>query len=182
MTAENERNAPARPRIARALPGEEDRSAANARMIAMLTRPDPGPVAAHLALLHFTGRRSGRGYTVPAGVHRISGALCIATGSPWRHNFAAGADGELTWSGKRTGARFDLVTEPERTARGYLELYERYGAEAATRRLGITVDDGLAPTLDDFRAAVTGIPLALVTVTLHTGDTNELATNERTAR
>ncbi|MER7394193.1 hypothetical protein ABT381_01580 [Streptomyces sp. NPDC000151] len=188
MTAGDERTAVTRPRIARALPGDEDRAAANARMTALLTRPDPGPVAAHLALLHFTGRRSGRGYTVPAGVHRIGDALYIASGSAWRHNFSGGADGELTWRGKRTAARFELVTDPEPTARGYLELYERYGAEAARRRLGITVDDSRsAPTLEDFRAAVTGIPLALVTVTLaddtgDTGGTGELAKNERTAR
>ncbi|POX42876.1 hypothetical protein C3486_03050 [Streptomyces sp. Ru73] len=183
MTAGNERAATVRPRITRALPGAEDRATANARMIALLARPDPGPVAAHLALLHFTGRRSGHAYTVPAGVHRIGSALYVATGSSWRHNFNPAAEGELTWNGKRTAARFALVTDPELTARGYLELYERYGAEAAQRRLGITVDDsGPAPALEDFRAAVTGVPLALVTVTLGTGGTDELAMNERTSR
>ncbi|WP_051745030.1 hypothetical protein [Streptomyces yerevanensis] len=183
MTAIEQTTAPGA-RVTRTLPGDEDRAAANARMNTLLSRPDPGPVAAHLALLHFTGRRSGRPYTVPAGVHRLDGALYIATGSSWRHNFRAGADGELTWQGKRTAARFELVTDPETTARGYLQLYERYGAEAAQRRLGITVADGPAPGLDDFRAAVTGIPLALVAVTLatDTGDTTELAANERTSR
>ncbi|WP_328930695.1 hypothetical protein OG429_40875 (plasmid) [Streptomyces sp. NBC_00190] len=171
------------PRVARALPGAEDRAAANARMIAILSRPDPGPVAEHLALLHFTGRRSGGAHTVPAGVHRLADGLVIATGSAWRHNFAGGADGELTWRGRREPVRFELVTDPERTARGYLELYERYGAEAAHRRLGILVaEDGPAPTLDDFRAAVAGIPLALVAVTATTSDTTELAMNERTSR
>ncbi|MFG2463681.1 hypothetical protein ACGFWE_42525 [Streptomyces sp. NPDC048523] len=185
MTAIGQMTAPGA-RITRTLPGEEDRAAANARMIAILSRPDPGPVAAHLALLHFTGRRTGRAYTVPAGVHRLGGALHLATGSSWRHNFQAPADGELTWNGKRTAARFELVTDSETTARGYLELYEHYGAEAAQRRLGIVVADGPTPTLDDFRAAVTGIPLALVAVThataTDTGDTTELAVNERTSR
>ncbi|MFF8013767.1 hypothetical protein [Streptomyces sp. NPDC007929] len=171
-------------RITRPPTGGEDRAAANARMTALLSGPDPGPVAAHLALLHFTGRRTGRAYTVPAGVHRVDGALYIATGSAWRHNFRTETAGELTWNGKRTAARFALVTDPEATARGYLELYERYGAEAAQRRLGISVSDGPAPGLDDFRAAVTGIPLTLVAVTLATepGDPTELAVNERTSR
>ncbi|MBT2493471.1 hypothetical protein J7E96_34215 [Streptomyces sp. ISL-96] len=183
MTAPAERTPTTSLRIARALPDAEDQAAANARMIAILARPDPGPVAAHLALLHFTGRRSGRAFTVPAGVHRIGGALYIASGSSWRHNFAAGADGEFTWRGQRTRARFELVTDTELTARGYQELYERYGPEAAQRRLGIVVDeDGPAPTLDDFRAAVTGIPLALVAVTADTGGITELAMNERTSR
>ncbi|MFJ7081876.1 hypothetical protein ACIQU8_01360 [Streptomyces griseus] len=164
--------------ITRVLPSAEERAAANARMIAVLSGPDPGPVAEHLALLHFTGRRSGRAHTVPAGVHRIGGALFIATGSLWRHNFTDGAAGEITWRGSRLPVRFALVTDAEQTARGYHDLYERYGAEAAQRRLGITVADGTTPTLAAFRAAATGIPLALVSVT----PTTESVMNERTSR
>ncbi|WP_331723223.1 hypothetical protein OHB07_38470 (plasmid) [Streptomyces sp. NBC_00111] len=165
--------------ISRALRGAEEQAAANARMIAVLTGPEPGPVAEHLALLHFTGRRSGRAHTVPAGVHRIGGALFVATGSAWRHNFTDGAPGEITWRGRRTPVHFTLVTDLEQTARGYHDLYERYGAEAAQRRLGIVVAPAAAPpTLADFRAAATGIPLALVAVT----PTDESITNERTSR
>ncbi|MGW4255335.1 hypothetical protein ACWEK7_28185, partial [Streptomyces californicus] len=53
-----------------------------------------------------------------------------------------------------------------------------YGPEAAQRRLGITVDAAATPTPADFRAAVTGIPLALVAVDLLTAS----VTNERTSR
>ncbi|TJZ52133.1 hypothetical protein FCH28_20115 [Streptomyces piniterrae] len=180
QSARSAQSAAAGPRITRALPGAEDRAAANARMIAILSKPDPGPVAEHLALLHFTGRRSGRLLVVPAGVHRLDGRLVVATGSAWRHNFAGGADGGLTWRGRRSPARFELITDPELTARGYLELYERYGPEAGRRRLGIAVT--AQPTLDDFRAAVADAPLALVAVSADLGDTTELAMNERTSR
>ncbi|MFI9189738.1 hypothetical protein ACIG0A_10585 [Streptomyces californicus] len=166
------------PVISRVLPPVAERAAANARMVALLTGPEPGPVAEHLALLHFTGRRSGAAHTVPAGLHRVEGGLFVATGSPWRHNFAGGAPGEITWRGNRSPVRFTLVTDAERTARGYHELYERYGPEAAQRRLGITVDAAATPTPADFRAAVTGIPLALVAVDLLTAS----VTNERTSR
>ncbi|MFF4361104.1 hypothetical protein [Streptomyces sp. NPDC001604] len=184
MTAPG-RPALAVPRISRAPRDDKEQAAANARITALLSRPDPGPVATHLALVHFTGRRSGRPYTVPAGVHRLDGALYLATSSPWRHNFTPAADGELTWQGRRTPARFRLVTDPGLTARGYLELWQRYDRESGPRRLGITVADGPEPTLDDFRAAVAGIPLTLVAVTLKTADTAdtaELAVNERTSR
>ncbi|MGW3124397.1 hypothetical protein ACWDBW_46115 [Streptomyces sp. NPDC001107] len=170
------------PRISRAPRDDKEQAAANARMTALLSRPDPGPVATHLALVHFTGRRSKRPYTVPAGVHRLDGALYLATSSSWRHNFTPAADGELTWQGRRVWARFRTVTDPGLTARGYLELWQRYGREAGPRRLGITVTDGPEPTLDDFRAAVAAIPLTLVAVTAETGDTAELAVNERTSR
>ncbi|MGX2993087.1 hypothetical protein JNUCC64_02140 [Streptomyces sp. JNUCC 64] len=177
MNAGTEAGAAAGPGISRVLPAAEERAAANARMIAVLTGTDPGPVAEHLALLHFTGRRSGHRYTVPVGVHHIGGALFIATGSAWRHNFTDGASGEITWRGSRTPAHFALVTDLEQTARGYHDLYERYGAEAAQRRLGIVAHADTL-TLADFRAAVTGIPIALVAVT----PTTEPVVNERTFR
>ncbi|MGC0210534.1 hypothetical protein [Streptomyces levis] len=152
------------PVVVRDLPEGEERAAADARMRELLSAPAPGQVAERLALLHFTGRRSGRPYTVPAGVHALGGALVVATGSAWRHNFAGGSAGELTWRGQRRPVRFTLVDDVERTAHGYLELYRRYG-EAAPRRLGIAVRGEGAPGLGAFRAAVTRQGLSLVEVT-----------------
>ncbi|MFI5527161.1 hypothetical protein ACIA8O_01270 [Kitasatospora sp. NPDC051853] len=152
--------------VRRALPGGPDRDGADDRMRELLALPDPGPVARHLALLHFTGRRSGRPYTVPAGVHRLDGGLVVATGSGWRHNFAGGAAGELTWQGLRGPVRFRLDGDAERTARGYLELYRRYG-DAAGRRLGVVVT--AVPDLAAFRAAVAADGLALVDVVPEAG-------------
>ncbi|MFE9440803.1 hypothetical protein ACFYO2_17720 [Streptomyces sp. NPDC006602] len=151
------------PRVVRDLPEGEDRAAADARMRELLARPEPGPVAERLALLHFAGRRSGRPYTVPAGVHTLGDALVVATGSGWRHNFAGGTEGGLTWRGQRRPVRFALVDDAERTARGYLELYRRYG-EAAPRRLGIAVRGEGTPGLDEFREAVARHGLCLVEV------------------
>ncbi|MFJ3335874.1 hypothetical protein [Streptomyces sp. NPDC086766] len=156
--------------VVRDLPEGEERAAADARMRDLLARPNPGPLAERIALLHFTGRRTGRPYTVPAGVHTLGGDLVVATGSGWRHNFEGGARGALTWRGRNLPARFALMTDVERIARGYLELYRRYG-EAAPRRLGIAVRGGEAPGLEAFREAVVRRGLSLVTVeTAGTGD------------
>ncbi|MEU3848238.1 hypothetical protein [Streptomyces sp. NPDC029554] len=151
------------PVVVRDLPAGEERAAADARMRELLSAPAPGPLADRLVLLHFTGRRSGRPYTVPAGVHALGDLLVVATGSGWRHNFAGGSAGELTWRGQRRPVRFTLVDDVERTAHGYLELYRRYG-EAAPRRLGIAVRGEGAPGLEAFRAAVTRQGLSLVEV------------------
>jgi len=96
MTAATGNPAPAAARITRAPRDAKEQAAANARMSALLSRPDAGPAATHLALVHFTGRRSKRPYTVPAGVHRLDGALYLATSSSWRHNFTDATDAELT--------------------------------------------------------------------------------------
>ncbi|MEZ7004874.1 hypothetical protein VM636_14475 [Streptomyces sp. SCSIO 75703] len=151
------------PVVVRDLPQGAERDAADARMKELLARPEPGPAAERLVLLHFTGRRSGRPYTVPAGVHTLGGALVVATGSGWRHNFAGGSAGELTWRGERRPVRFALVDDAERTARGYLELYRRYG-DTAPRRLGIAVRGEGTPGLGAFRDAVVRDGLSLVEV------------------
>ncbi|MFE8989465.1 hypothetical protein ACFYMI_16830 [Streptomyces collinus] len=155
------------PVVVRELPQGPERAAADARMRELLSGPAPGPVAERLALLHFSGRRSGRPYTVPAGVHTLGGALVVATGSGWRHNFAGGSPGELTWRGQRLPVRFTLVDDAERSARGYLELYRRYGEEAP-RRLGLAVRGAGRPALAEFREAVGRHGLSLVEVTLLT--------------
>ncbi|MBB6418538.1 hypothetical protein [Streptomyces sp. AK010] len=155
------------PVVVRELPEGPERAAADARMRELLSGPAPGPVAERLALLHFSGRRSGRTYTVPAGVHTLGDALVVATGSGWRHNFAGGSPGELTWRGQRRPVRFTLVDDAERSARGYLQLYRRYG-EQAPRRLGLAVRGEGAPALAEFREAVERHGLSLVEVTLLT--------------
>ncbi|WP_328425503.1 hypothetical protein [Streptomyces sp. NBC_00443] len=175
------------PVVVRDLPQGAERDAADVRMRELLSRPEPGPVAERLALLHFTGRRSRRPYTVPAGVHTLGGALVVATGSGWRHNFAGGSAGELTWRGQRRPVRFALVDDADHTARGYLELYRRYG-DAAPRRLGIAVRGEGTPGLDEFREAVARHGLSLVEVTHVTrvpdenGAPTSDAANERTPR
>ncbi|WP_328478283.1 hypothetical protein OHS71_08080 [Streptomyces sp. NBC_00377] len=168
------------PVVVRDLPDGPERTAADARMRELLSRPDPGPVAARVALLHFTGRRTGRAYTVPAGVHTLDGELVVATGSAWRLNFAGGADGALTWRGEHRPVRFELVTDEARVARGYLELYRRY-EDAAPRRLGIAVRGEGNPGLPEFRAAVAGHRLSLVTVSPGLPEAIDTA-NERTSR
>jgi hypothetical protein len=155
--------------VERAVPDAEDREQANAQMRDLLSGPNPGPAGQRIALLHFTGRRSGRRFVVPAGIHELGGRLVVATGSGWRHNFAGGADGELTWRGRRGPARFRLVDDVERVAAGYLELVERYGPELAQRRLGIVLNVDRTPTLEQLRDAVSRCGLALVEVQTELG-------------
>jgi hypothetical protein len=155
--------------VQRAVPDEDEREQSNKEMRALLERPDPGPIAERLVLLHFHGRRSGREFTVPAGVHEVDGQFVIATGSAWRFNFAGGVDGEITWRGRRQGARFTLVEAEDSVVRGYSDLVSRYGREVAERRLGLVINVDRTPTDDELRAAVQRGELALVTVGLKEG-------------
>ncbi|TYB39197.1 hypothetical protein FXF50_08085 [Micromonospora sp. AP08] len=154
------------PAVERAAPDPAGQPGTDDRMRALLSRPDPGPVAERLVLLHFQGRRTGRRFDVPVGLHRLGEDLVVATGSPWRHNFVGGAPAEVTWRGRRRPARLRLVTSAERTAHGYWRLLHRYGLTDGPRRLGVVVNVDRAPTLDEVRHAVDHSGLSLVEVEL----------------
>ena len=152
--------------VERAVPDVANRVDADQQMRALLSRPDPGPPGERLVLLHFRGRRTGRHFEVPAGLHRLGDGLFVATGSGWRHNFAGGLAAEVTWRGRRRPAVLRLVASADRTAAGYLELIGRYGTEAARRRLGIVINVDRMPVLDEVRDAVHRCGLSLVEVWL----------------
>ena len=71
-----------------------------------------------LALLSFTGRRSGRLYTVPVGYHELDGHGVVMTASPWRANLRGGADVEVVHNGRRIPMRAESDRGPARRGAG----------------------------------------------------------------
>ena len=104
---------------------------------AALQRGRPEEVAGQIALLHFTGRRSGKGYSVPAGCRLIQGRTAVLTSSGWRVNFRGGQDFEVTLKGVRRRAHGELVEDPAQVvavgARGAAAMAVSIGARAGSR-------------------------------------------------
>ena len=125
-----------------------------------------GRAGDQLLVLHYTGRRTGRRFDVPAGYHLVDGVPTVFTNSGWRHNFAGGADVEVTSGGRRRAGRATLVTDPPTVAGVYRRLIDEIGWRAAQRRMGIRVTVGRAPTLEELQDAVTRSGLSLVRLDL----------------
>lgn len=123
-------------------------------------------VSEALLLLHYSGRRTGRAYTVPAGYHWIDGQLSLLTNSGWRHNFEGGCDIEVTYRGERRPAFAELVSDPAEVASLYHDMIGELGVEQAQRRLGIRVNVDRAPTRDELRDAVVRSGLSVVRLDL----------------
>jgi len=122
-----------------------------------LLRSSVGAKIHELALLEFTGRRSGKRYTVPVGFHEIDGDVLILTSSAWRVNLRGGADVELIHDGERRRMRAELIEDADEVARIYSALIERIGlkeAKATTVGLDVLVDR--VPTTEEIREAVGG--------------------------
>ncbi|MGW0606910.1 hypothetical protein [Streptomyces sp. NPDC002644] len=123
-----------------------------------------GGAAANLLLLHFTGRKSGRRYDLPAAQQRVDGRLCVFTNSGWRANFRGGADIEVTLHGKRRPMRATLEENPATVARVYAGLLQDLGPGKANR-LGITVTVDRQPTLEELTDAAHRHGLSIITLT-----------------
>ena len=156
----------ARPAVERVRPPLLLVRLANPVMRRLLASPLHALASSQLLLLHFTGRRSGRRYSVPVGYHDLDGVPSVLTNSGWRLNFRGGADIEVTLRGRRRPARATLVEDPATVAAVYQDTTDRLGWRAAQRRLGIRINVGRAPTRDELVEAVRASGLAIVRLQL----------------
>jgi hypothetical protein len=109
-----------------------------------------------LALLSFTGRRSGRLYTVPVGYHEIDGHGVVMTASPWRVNLRGGADVEVEHNGRRMPMRAELIEDPHEVAQVYSALLRKIVLSKAKLEIGLEVIGDTIPTDEEIEEAVGG--------------------------
>jgi hypothetical protein len=122
-----------------------------------LLRSSVGASIHDVALLEFTGRRSGKRYAVPVGYHDLDGDILVLTASPWRLNFRGGADVELVHDGERRQMRAELIEDADEVASIYHSLIERIGVDAAkATTIGLEVLVSRVPTVEEIREAVGG--------------------------
>jgi hypothetical protein len=92
-----------------------------------------------LAVLQFTGRRSGRAYRVVAGWYRLDGQEFAVTPARWRANLEGGAPLTVTNRGRPRPGCGRLVTDPVVVTDAVQRLMDR-GTSA--RALGLAVAAG----------------------------------------
>jgi hypothetical protein len=80
-----------------------------------------------LALLRFTGRRSGRTYCFPVGVLSVRGRRIITSRRSWQSNFNGGMDCDVLLDGGWQRVRAERVPDVDETADLFSELIETFG-------------------------------------------------------
>ena len=118
------------PAVSIAHPPEGLLRAVNPAVKFLLGTPLGGSLRRQMMVLNFTGRKSGRQYSVPVGAHRLDTALYALASAGWTANFRDGADADLS----------------HRAA-------ESYGAKTAQRMMGLKFRDNRVPTLEEFTEA-----------------------------
>lgn len=134
----------------------------NAVMRGLLTSPLHSLAGDRLALLCYSGRKSGRSFRTPVGVHDVDGTLVTLTSSGWRHNFRGGAPVTLRRNGRDLPMTATLVDDPGQVAGFYATLIERLGHDRAGRRLGVRINVDRVPTREELADAARRSGLSVV--------------------
>jgi len=156
-----------RPAVERNQPPEGPFIVINALMRRLLTSPLHTLVGDRIALMSYTGRKSGRHLCTPVGVHDIDGGLVTLTSSRWRHNFQDGAPVTLRRGGRDLFLTATLLDDPDQVADVYSALINRYGYDKAGRRLGVRINVNRAPTHDELADAARRSGLSVISYQDH---------------
>jgi hypothetical protein len=120
----------------------------------LVRTPLAGPLREQMMVVSFTGRKTGRRFSIPLSAHRIDNDLYAITSAGWKYNFRDGADAEALHKGKTTAMRGELISDPAVVADLCKRTAESYGVKRAQLMMGLKFRDGRVPTLEEFREAV----------------------------
>jgi hypothetical protein len=131
----------------------------------LLRTPLAGAARDQMMVIHVTGRRTGRRYSIPVSAHQLDGALYALTSAPWKNNFRDGATAEVLHRGTTTTMRGELITDPAVVADLSHRCAEKYGAKKAQRMMGLKFRDDRVPTLAEFTEEATRDHMAAIRLT-----------------
>jgi hypothetical protein len=134
----------------------------NPILSALLRTPLAGPARKQLMVLSFTGRKTGRPYSIPVSAHLIDHDLYALTGATWKQNFRGGAAAQVVYDGKTTAMRGELIRDRAVVSDLFLRCAQGYGVQRAQRMTGLKFRDQRMPTLDEFAEAVDRLHLAAI--------------------
>lgn len=131
----------------------------------LLHTPFAGPARQQLMVLDFTGRKSGRRFSIPLTAHLIDGILYALTGATWKYNFRDGTTAQVLHGGKTTTMRGELIENRLLVTDLYYRCVEFYGVAHAERVMGMAFRDHRMPTRDQFAQAVAELHLMAIRFT-----------------
>jgi hypothetical protein len=137
----------------------------NPFMKLLLRTPFAGPARNQLMVVNFTGRKSGRPYSIVLSAHVIDGILYALTGKSWKINFRDGAAAQVLHDGKTTTMRGELITDKAHVVDLFARCAESYGVKRAERTMGLGFRDHQMPTRDQFAEAVDQLNLRAIRFT-----------------
>jgi hypothetical protein len=116
-------------------------------------------------VLNFTGRKTGRQFTLPVSAHVIDNDLYALTGAAWKQNFRGGAPAKVVYDGKTTDMRGELIRDLDVVPDLYLKCVQSYGVKRAQRTIGVKFREQRIPTREEFAEAADRLHLGAIRFT-----------------
>jgi hypothetical protein len=113
----------------------------------------------------FSGRKSGKQFSIPVSAHYIDGQLYVLLSAGWKHNFRDGAPATVLHAGKTSTMQGQLISEPAAVAALAHRAADSYGPKKAQRSMGLKFRDDAVPSVDEFTAAASRLGLAAIRLT-----------------
>jgi hypothetical protein len=156
------------PAVIVAHPPEAMLRAINPMLRFLLRTPLMGPMRKAMMVLSFTGRKSGRRYSVPVSAHQLDGELYALAGAAWRLNFRGGASAEVLHAGTSTTMQGELIEDAATVGELSRRVAEGYGVKGAQRMMGLKFRDQRIPTTEEFTEAARTNHIGAVRFTITT--------------
>jgi hypothetical protein len=118
-------------------------------VLRVLLRTPVGRAIRPFGLLEFSGRRSGRRYRIPVGIHEVDDAQVVVTPAAWRASFRGGTPVDVWHRGVRRTLTGTLDDDRERVAAMLRSLAARRGSLAP---IGVVIPPGHEITAADVAA------------------------------
>src|SRR6202012_6007060 len=93
----------------------------------VLHTPLAGPARNQFLVVNFTGRKSGKPYSIVLSAHLSDAILYAMTGATWKANFRDGAPAQVLHCGKTPATRGELITDRAPVADLYARCAEGCG-------------------------------------------------------
>jgi hypothetical protein len=116
-------------------------------------------------VLRFTGRKSGKAFSIPVSAHHLDGDLYAIMEAGWKHNFTDGLPADVVHAGKTTPMTGQLIKDPDAVADIGFRVATCYGAAKAQRVMGFQFDGDTVPPLADWVDAATRLHVAAIKFT-----------------
>jgi hypothetical protein len=134
-------------------------------VLRLALRTPLGSALKQFMVVSFTGRKTGRRFSVPVSAHHLDGDLYVILEAKWKYNFRDGAPADVLHNGRTTHMHGQLITDPAAVADIVHRVASSYGAKKAQQTMGLKFRDDTVPSKEEFRTAATRVGIAAIRLT-----------------
>ena len=114
-------------------------------------------LSSQVLLLTFTGRKTGKLFTIPVYYTREGDTLTLFSSKSWYKNLRGGRRPVVVHlQGRERTGQAEVIEEREAVLEAAEHLISKYGLKGAGQRIGLALDISPQPTKDELAAALEG--------------------------